>query len=101
MLRAMKLLMAHGYMLSGSGSNVYVQNLCRGLVKVGHDVHLLCREPEPLRYDFVNEHYLASERGVEGLGAGDGRPTRATAPSTTRRSATSCRSTSTTTRAGA
>ncbi|WP_166397005.1 glycosyltransferase family 4 protein [Rubrobacter marinus] len=64
----MKLLMTHGYMLSGSGSNVYVQNLCRGLVKVGHDVHLLCQEPEPLRYDFVNEHYGASKRGVEALG---------------------------------
>ena len=68
MLRSMKLLMTHGYMLSGSGSNVYVQNLCRGLVKVGHDVHLLCQEPEPLRYDFVNEHYGASGEGVEGLG---------------------------------
>src|SRR4028119_2022724 len=64
----MKLCMTHGYMLSGSGSNVYVQNLCRGLVKVGHDVHLLCQEPEPLRYDFVNAQYAASERGVEALG---------------------------------
>ena len=60
--------MTHGYMLSGSGSNVYVQNLCRGLVKVGHDVHLLCQEPEPLRYDFVNVHFAASGEGVEGLG---------------------------------
>ena len=60
--------MTHGYMLSGSGSNVYVQNLCRGLVKVGHDVHLLCQEPEPLRHDFVNEHFTASKRGVEALG---------------------------------
>ena len=68
MLHVMKLLMTHGYMLSGSGSNVYVQNLCRGLVKVGHDVHLLCQEPEPLRYDFVNEHYGASGAGVEPLG---------------------------------
>ncbi len=47
--------MTHGYMLSGTGSNVYVQNLCRGLVREGHDVHLLCQEREPLRYDFVNE----------------------------------------------
>ncbi len=68
MLVIMKLLMTHGYMLSGSGSNVYVQNLCRGLVKVGHDVHLLCQEPEPLRYDFVNEHYGASGESVEPLG---------------------------------
>jgi hypothetical protein len=26
----MKLIMTHGYMLSDTGSNVYVQNLCRG-----------------------------------------------------------------------
>jgi glycosyltransferase involved in cell wall biosynthesis len=50
-----RLIMTHGYMLSGTGSNVYVQNLCRGLVREGHDVHLLCQEPEPLAYDFVNE----------------------------------------------
>jgi hypothetical protein len=25
-------------MLSGTGSNVYVQNLCRALVGMGHDV---------------------------------------------------------------
>jgi glycosyltransferase involved in cell wall biosynthesis len=51
----MRLIMTHGYMLSGTGSNVYVQNLCRGLMREGHDVHLLCQEPEPLAYDFVNE----------------------------------------------
>jgi hypothetical protein len=26
-------------MLSGTGSNVYVQNLCRAFVGMGHDVH--------------------------------------------------------------
>ena len=60
--------MTHGYMLSGSGSNVYVQNLCRGLVKVGHDVSLLCQEPAPLRYDFVDESLAASGGGVGSLG---------------------------------
>jgi glycosyltransferase involved in cell wall biosynthesis len=62
--RVVKLLMTHGYMLSGTGSNVYVQNLCRGLVKIGHDVHLLCQEPDALSYDFVNEHCRASGAGV-------------------------------------
>ena len=60
--------MTHGYMLSGTGSNIYVQNLCRALVRMGHDVHLLCQEPTPLSYDFVNEHYQAGEAGVEKLG---------------------------------
>ena len=65
---AMELIMTHGYLLSGSGSNVYVQNLCRALVKEGHDVHLLCQDPDPLSYDFVNERYTASGNGVEKLG---------------------------------
>src|SRR4051812_4464023 len=64
----MRFLITHGYMLSGTGSNVYVQNLCRGLVRMGHDVHLLCQEPSPLSYDFVNAHYRASRAGVEKLG---------------------------------
>ena len=51
----MKLIMTHGYMLSDTGSNVYVQNLCRALVREGHEVHLLCQEREPLSYDFVDE----------------------------------------------
>jgi len=69
----MKLLMTHGYMFSGSGSNVYVQNLCRALVGLGHEVHLLCQEPEPLAYDFVDEHLTASVSGVETLGS-QGKP---------------------------
>jgi glycosyltransferase involved in cell wall biosynthesis len=64
----MELIMTHGHLLSGSGSNVYVQNLCRALVKEGHDVHLLCQDPDPLSYDFVNERYTASGNGVEKLG---------------------------------
>ena len=60
--------MNHGYMFSGSGSNVYVQNLCRALVREGHDVHLLCQEPSPLSYDFVDEHLRVDGGEVEGLG---------------------------------
>ena len=41
---AMRIIMTHGYMLSGTGSNIYVQSLCRALVGEGHDVHLLCQE---------------------------------------------------------
>lgn len=63
--------MTHGYLLSGSGSNVYVQNLCRTLAKEGHDVHLLCQDPDPLSYDFVSECYEASGNGVEKLGEQD------------------------------
>lgn len=64
----MNLLMTHGYMFSGSGSNVYVQNLCRALAREGHEVHLLCQEPSPLSYDFVDEHATANATGTAKLG---------------------------------
>jgi glycosyltransferase involved in cell wall biosynthesis len=71
-LAGVKLLMTHGYMLSGTGSNVYVQNLCRALVRGGHEVHLLCQEEHPLEYEFVDEH--ASVEGAE-IGNLDGQQT--------------------------
>ncbi|TCJ18425.1 glycosyltransferase [Rubrobacter taiwanensis] len=61
----MELLITHGYMLTGTGSNVYVQNLCRALVRAGHEVHLLCQEPHPTRFDFVNRALRADSSGVE------------------------------------
>ena len=67
-LAGVKLLMTHGYMLSGTGSNVYVQNLCRALVRGGHEVHLLCQEEHPLAYDFVDEHASANGGEIERLG---------------------------------
>lgn len=60
----MKLIMTHGYMLSGSGSNVYVQNLCRALARTGHEVRLLCQDARPFDYDFVDSTYTAGPNGV-------------------------------------
>ena len=60
--------MTHGYMLTGTGSNVYVQNLCRALVREGHDVHLLCQERYPLAHDFVDAHARVDAGGIEELG---------------------------------
>lgn len=55
-------------MLSDTGSNVYVQNLCRALVHEGHEVHLLCQEPEPLSYDFVANSAVVDEDRIEKQG---------------------------------
>jgi glycosyltransferase involved in cell wall biosynthesis len=63
-----KMIMTHGYMLSGSGSNVYVQNLCRALVREGHDVDLLCQEPEPLDYDFVSDYSIVDNENIQRQG---------------------------------
>ena len=61
--------MTHGYMLTGTGSNIYVQNLCCALVREGHDVHLLCQERHPLAHDFVGEHARVGAAGIEELGS--------------------------------
>ena len=60
--------MTHGYMLSDTGSNVYVQNLCRALVRNGHEVYLLCQESEPLSYDFVDEFGVVDGDRIDKLG---------------------------------
>jgi len=40
----MRILVFHGYMLRGTGSNIYNVNLARALAKLGHEVHLLCQD---------------------------------------------------------
>jgi glycosyltransferase involved in cell wall biosynthesis len=42
----MKVLLFHGYLLRGTGSNIYTANLARALAGLGHEVHLLCQERE-------------------------------------------------------
>jgi glycosyltransferase involved in cell wall biosynthesis len=41
----------HGYLLGGTGSNVYTRQLAREWAGGGHDVTVLCQEPHPERYD--------------------------------------------------
>ena len=50
----MRVLIFHGYLLRGTGSNVYNANLAAALVGLGHEVHLLCQEPAPEEFDFVD-----------------------------------------------
>ena len=40
----MRILIFHGYLLRGTGSNIYNASLCRALAGLGHEVHLLCQE---------------------------------------------------------
>jgi len=42
----MKVLLFHGYMLRGTGSNIYNANLAPALARLGHEVHLLCQDRE-------------------------------------------------------
>src|SRR5918997_5325150 len=40
----MRILIVHGYLLRGTGSNIYNASLARALARPGHEVHLLCQE---------------------------------------------------------
>jgi glycosyltransferase involved in cell wall biosynthesis len=51
----MRVLLFHGYMLRGTGSNIYTANLARALVGLGHEVHLVCQERR-VRIDGVQIH---------------------------------------------
>jgi glycosyltransferase involved in cell wall biosynthesis len=50
----MRVLVFHGYLLHGTGSNVYNASLATALVRLGHEVHLLCQDPAPEQLDFVD-----------------------------------------------
>ena len=47
----MKILLWHGYLLGGTGSNVYTRALAREWSRAGHDVTVLSQEPRPEAYD--------------------------------------------------
>lgn len=65
----MRIVMTHGYMLSGTGSNIYVQNLCRALCSEGHELHLICQEPDALSHDFVSGHAKVDAEGIHEVGS--------------------------------
>jgi len=49
-----RILIFHGYLLGGTGSNVYNAELGAALVRAGHEVHLLCQERAPFELDWVD-----------------------------------------------
>ena len=50
----MRVLIFHGYLLDGTGSNVYNARLAAALVGLGHEVHLLSQDRHPERQPFVD-----------------------------------------------
>jgi glycosyltransferase involved in cell wall biosynthesis len=44
----------HGYLLRGTGSNIYNAELAETLVRLGHDVHLFCQDRDPGELGFVD-----------------------------------------------
>ncbi len=50
----MRVLIFHGYLLSGTGSNVYNASLARAMRGLGHEVHLVCQDPAAAGFDWVD-----------------------------------------------
>ena len=46
-MASLRILIFHGYLLRGTGSNVYNALLATALARQGHEVHLLCQERRP------------------------------------------------------
>ncbi len=61
----MRILLWHGYLLGGTGSNVYTRQLARAWTQAGHDVVVFCQEPRPEAYDLGGARVVRPD--VDGL----------------------------------
>ena len=47
----------HGWLLEGSGSNLWTRSIVTALARAGETVHLMCQENHPQLYDCIAESY--------------------------------------------
>jgi glycosyltransferase involved in cell wall biosynthesis len=57
----LKILLWHGYLLGGTGSNVYTRALAREWSRVGHDVTVVCQERAPDEFDIGGARVVRPE----------------------------------------
>jgi len=56
-----RILLWHGYLLGGTGSNVYTRALAREWSNAGHDVVIVCQDRAPEQYDLGNARVVNVE----------------------------------------
>jgi glycosyltransferase involved in cell wall biosynthesis len=56
-----RILVWHGYLLGGTGSNVYTRALALEWSRLGHDVTIVCQERHPERYDLGGARVVVPE----------------------------------------
>ena len=59
----MRILLWHGYLLGGTGSNVYTRALAREWSLAGHDVTVFSQEPDPEQYDLGGATHVRPDIG--------------------------------------
>ena len=59
----MKVLIWHGYLLGGTGSNVYTSSLARAWTRLGHEVVVFAQEPHPERFDLGGATFVRPDAG--------------------------------------
>jgi glycosyltransferase involved in cell wall biosynthesis len=59
----MRILIWHGYLLGGTGSNVYTRSIAREWSRAGHEVIVLCQEPHPELYDLAGAAVVRPDIG--------------------------------------
>jgi glycosyltransferase involved in cell wall biosynthesis len=57
----MRIVLWHGYLLGGTGSNVYTRALARAWSRAGHEVVVLSQERNPGAYDLGGAHVVRPE----------------------------------------
>jgi glycosyltransferase involved in cell wall biosynthesis len=58
-----KIVIWHGYLLGGTGSNVYTRALARAWRRLGHEVVVVCQEPHPEAHDLLGARVVRPEIG--------------------------------------
>lgn len=54
----------HGYLLRGTGSNIYTSSIVDAWVRDGHDVVLMCQDPHPEQHASIHVHERVRGREV-------------------------------------
>jgi glycosyltransferase involved in cell wall biosynthesis len=58
-----RILLWHGYLLGGTGSNVYTREVAREWSRAGHDVVVVCQERHPEIYDLAGAKVVRPDIG--------------------------------------
>jgi glycosyltransferase involved in cell wall biosynthesis len=59
-----RILLWHGYLLAGTGSNEYTRAIAREWSRTGHEVVVFCQDPDPGRFDLGGAEVVRPEIGA-------------------------------------